>query len=290
MKKGNICFKCLKPGHIKKNCKTKIKCFRCKAEGNHHTAICYPKNCSQHTSPNTANSEQNNSNITTPANEQTSTCLVKSDTTIVLQTASACVMNKSEDQFCVINVLFDTGSQQTFISDRLVKELKLAPLRQIDVEVSAFLNTEESNMKLSEYEIVVKSVCNDQRRVITALGVPKICSELKNQSYRIAVEKYSFLQNLQLANQAHLDNTHIDLLIGADTYWEFVTGEIQRDKGCSLVAQKSTFGYLVSGPLMNDSSLKEVNPTHGIKIICNQDNSLNEKIDRFWDLDTIGIK
>ena len=129
------------------------------------------------------------------------------------------------------------------------------------MEVSAFLNTEESNMKLSEYEIVVKSVCNDQRRVITALGVSKICSELKNQSYRIAVDKYSFLQNLQLANQAHLDNTNIDLLMVADTYWEFVTGEIQRDKICSLVAQKSIFGYLVSDPLMNDSSLKQVNPT-----------------------------
>ena len=99
---------------------------------------------------------------------------------IVLQTASACVRNKREDQLCVVNVLVDTGSQQRLISDRLVKELKLAPLRQIDMEVSAFLNTEESNLKPSKYEIVVKSICNDQRRVITALGVPKICSELKN--------------------------------------------------------------------------------------------------------------
>ena len=82
---------------------------------------------------------------------------MKSDTTIVLQTARACVLNKREDQFCVVNVLFDTGSQQTFISDRLVNELKLAPLRQIDMEVSAFLNTEESNLQSSEYEIVVKS-------------------------------------------------------------------------------------------------------------------------------------
>ena len=167
-------------------------------------------------------------------------------------------MNKPEDQFCVVNVLFDTGSQQTFISDRLVKKLKLAPSRQIDMEVSAFLNTEETNMKLSE---VIKSICNDQRRVITALGVPKICSELKNQSYRTAVVKYSFLKNLQLANQAHLRNTNIDLLIGADTYWKFVTDETQRDKSCSLVAQKSIFGYLVSGPLMNDSRLKQVKPT-----------------------------
>ena len=271
LKKGNICFKCLKPGPIKKNCRTKIKCFRCKAEGNHHTALCYPKNYSKHTSPNTTNSDQNNSNIMTPANEQAATCLVKSDTTIVSQTASACVMNKPEDQFCFINVLLDTGSQQTFISDRLVKQLKLVPLRQIEMEVSALLNTEESNMKLSEYEIVVKSVCNDQRRVITALGVPKICSELKNQSYQIAVEKGSFQQNLHLENQAHLDNTNIDLLIGADTYWEFVAGEIQRDS--SLVqllisSSKIDNGYLVSGPLMNDSSLKQVNPTHVMKIFA----------------------
>ena len=116
-----------------------------------------PPNYSQRTSPSTPDSDQNNSSITTPVNGQTATCLVKSDTIIVLQTASACVRNKPEDQFCVINVLFDTVSQQTFISDRLVKELKLAPLRQIDMEVSGFLNTEESNMKLSEYEIVVKS-------------------------------------------------------------------------------------------------------------------------------------
>ena len=103
-----------------KACQTKIKCFHCKAEGNHHTALCYPKNHAQHTSPNTANSDQNNSKIKPPANEQTATCLVKSDTTIVLQTASACVMNKPEDQFCVINVLLDTRCQQTFISDRLL--------------------------------------------------------------------------------------------------------------------------------------------------------------------------
>ena len=109
------------------------------------------------------------------------------------------------------------------------------------MEVSAFFNREESNMKLSEYEIVVKSICNDQKRVITASGVPKICRELKNKSYQIAVEKYSFLQKLQLANQAHLDNTNVDLLMRADTYWEFVTDKIQQDKSCSLVAQKSIF-------------------------------------------------
>ena len=106
-----------KAGNIKKNCRNKIKCFRCKVEANHYPALCYPKSYSQHTNSTTNNSNQNNSSITPPAKEQTATCLVKSDTAIVLQTARPCVMNKHEDQFCVVNVLFDTGSQQTFTSD-----------------------------------------------------------------------------------------------------------------------------------------------------------------------------
>ena len=83
----------------------KIKCFRCKAEENHHNAICYSKNYSLHTNATTTDSDQNNSSITPPANEQIATCLLKSDTTIVLKTASACVINKPEDQFYIVNVL-----------------------------------------------------------------------------------------------------------------------------------------------------------------------------------------
>ena len=97
LKKGNICCKCLKTGHIKINCQTNIKCFRGKAERNHHTALCYPQDYLQHTSPNTSSSDHN-SNITPPVNEQTTNCLVKSDTTILLQIAYAYVMNKPEDQ------------------------------------------------------------------------------------------------------------------------------------------------------------------------------------------------
>ena len=131
-------------------------------------------------------------------------------------------MNITEDQFCVVNILLDTGIQQTFISDRVVNELKLKPLRKVDMGVSAFLNTKESKMKLNEYEIFVKSLCTDERKVITALGVPKICTHIKKQSYRFAVEKYGFLQNVQLANQGHSESANIDLLAGCDRYWELL--------------------------------------------------------------------
>ena len=89
--------------------------------------------------------------------------------------------------------------------------------------VSAFLNTNVSKMKLNKYEIVFKLLCMDEMKVITALGVLKICTDIRKQSYRFAVEKYGFLQNLQLANQGHSESTNIDLS-GSDTCWEFITG------------------------------------------------------------------
>ena len=51
----------------------------------------------------------------------------------------------------------------------------------------------------------------------TALGVLKICTDIKKQSHIFAVEKYGFLQNLKLTNQGHSESTNIDLLIGSDT-------------------------------------------------------------------------
>ena len=54
------------------------------------------------------------------------------------------------------------------------------------------MNTKKSNLKLNEYEIVVKSLCTDERKVITALGVPKIYTDIKKELYRFAVEKYGF--------------------------------------------------------------------------------------------------
>ena len=114
MKKNRICFKCLKPGHTKPNCKSSIKCYKCKKEGDHHTALCNPNKVSDN-----------------PTEEEIITCLVKNNTNILLQTANALVTDKNETQVCAIKLLLDAGSQQTFITQRVVDELKLKPLREL---------------------------------------------------------------------------------------------------------------------------------------------------------------
>ena len=74
--------------------------------------------------------------------EEEITCIVKNNTNILLQTANALVTDKNETQVCAIKLLLDVGWQQTCITQRLVDEIKLKPLREINMEVSIFLSNE----------------------------------------------------------------------------------------------------------------------------------------------------
>ena len=103
LKKERYYFDCLKQGHFKEDCHTKIKCYKCKSLGSHHTAL-----CEFQLTNGTAN-------------------FVSRDTTILLQTTDAKVVN-NRNFHCVAKVLFDSCSQQTYISEKVVRKLNLMAL------------------------------------------------------------------------------------------------------------------------------------------------------------------
>ena len=87
----------------------------------------------------------------------------------------------------------------------------------------------------------------------------------------------------------------IDVLIGSDNYWDFVTGETKRgDDG--PIAVKSTLGWLLSGRV--NGTIDPV--THSNLIIeCqnslfapsqDQDDILTNTLKEFWETESIGIK
>ena len=142
-------FNCLKGGHTKKNCRKQIKRFKCKTEG-HHTALCNPLQ------------KQTQSYVT----DDSSTNLVKSNTSTLLQTANAIVTDEKENQCCAVKILLDPGSQQTFITQRVVKELKLKPLCELNIGVRGFLSHREGEMKLKQYEIRLLPMSSKENHLI----------------------------------------------------------------------------------------------------------------------------
>ena len=61
----------------------------------------------------------------------------------------------------------------TNITQRVVDELKLKPLREINMEVSSFLSKKEGVIKLKEYELNVQNMDGSSGKLIKCLCVPK---------------------------------------------------------------------------------------------------------------------
>ena len=132
---------------------------------------------------------------------------------------------------------------------------------------------------------------------IVALGFHIICSPLPRA---INLHQYPYLQHLDLADcQVNTRNSEqcestIDILIGSDFYWDIVTREINRQEN-GLVAMKSKFGWLLSGPIKNPSENSSV--THSnlvvqapstIPICLDNECSLEKELRRFWDIESLG--
>ena len=99
------------------------------------------------------------------------------------------------------------------------------------------------------------------------------------------------------------DNSHggedlsVDILIGADFYWHFVSGSFVRGPESGTVALSNKLGYILSGPVgipvpgQEDSSIN-LTENHVLKIsncVIEGGDSL-EEVEHFWDLETLGIK
>ena len=79
---------------------------------------------------------------------------------------------------------------------------------------------------------------------IAALTFPVICSPLPAK----VCTSYAHLDGLELADEPCSSGGSIDLLIGSDYYWNFVTGETKRGEE-GPIAVNSKLGWLLSGPI-----------------------------------------
>ena len=128
----------------------------------------------------------------------------------------------------------------------------------------------------------------------SAITVPLISSPVQGQFPKQAARNYPHLSSLKLADDCHGD-AEVDMLIGADQYWNFVTGGVVRgETGPTAIHTK--ISWVSSGPI-NDKALQptvstNLNNTHVLKCeVTSHTNcqTLNTKLEKFWDLESIGI-
>ncbi len=302
LRKSGRCFNCLRRGHILRFCRATSKCHQCR--GKHHVSICDShKTCgAQHGDiPSLAQTgelaQPTRLNPGAPPYTPTTTTATLcsgQQKSVLLQTARSVLQNpKRPRRLAEVRLLLDSGSQKSYLTERAKQLIRLEPSREQRLSIATF-GTQQGQTKVCPVVEVSMRLKGYSTMMLSLYVVPTICEPLTSQPIKACVQQSKAYFGLDLADQS--DGEHdlpIDMLIGADYYWELVTGSICRvDGGPTAVHTK--LGWVLSGPTcVRGSTSCSVNltTTHVLRIDTRhqESTSLDEQLRSFWELESLGI-
>ena len=293
LKRDRRCFTCLRKGHNSEQCdKT---CRRCNS-GKHHQSICFELNTNSPRNTNTpTSSTSGDQNEKDTENNGVTTATTNSENTnpkrkVLLQTAVAIAKNDEGTKSTTIRILFDNGSQRSYITDNLRSKLQLKSLQTEKLNLNTFGESKFRKQRCDVVNLRLQKSEHDDPITISALTFPVICSPLPAKVHT----NYAHLDGLELADEPYSSGNTIDLLIGSDFYWDFVTGETKRGEE-GPIAVNSALGWLLSGPISGTVD-RSYNTHTNLIIDCQNsllqptdDDILANSLKGFWETESIGI-
>ena len=277
-RKYGRCYLCMRKGHVSWKCNSNFCCARCK--GKHHISLC--------DSPGESAG---------PTGISTSPTLhVGTECGVALQTAQALVKCSGLDSAVRVRVLFDTGSQRSFVTPRVVSGSQ--PIRKETVEISTF--GQEGTIKGLK-EVFAFELCpvnGGEGTKIEAYLVPSI-SSVRNEHIEVRKLQYAHLKGLWFSDVCkNADSLEVEVLIGSDYLWCFQGDRTIRGEQQDPVAVETKLGWVLSGPLRGERGRSEMNvnlvgsdvikdENHGKK---EEERELEKSAKKLWDLETVGIR
>ncbi|XP_073963072.1 uncharacterized protein [Choristoneura fumiferana] len=266
-----LCSNCLRQGHPVNDCRMG-PCRECKKKHNSLLHPVIPENINETTS-NTASvvnfSEQN--------------C---TQGQILLSTALVEVMNPSTNDVLKIRAILDCGSQSTFITKSLKENLSLKSNRIDSLKVIG-IGKSCTNTVIETCNIKLNSINSKFSVKLSCLVLKDLTGELPKSP--VDINKINIPKNLLLADPNFHKPAPIDMLIGADIFWD-ILGNEQISLGPELPKLRSSkLGWLVSGPTKTYANTiitnKNIQCNH--VSITKSTNSIDDLLTKFWELEEV---
>ncbi|XP_066932659.1 uncharacterized protein [Clytia hemisphaerica] len=316
LRRDRRCFLCLKKGHQKRECRVKYICRNC--NGKHNIAICFgngdrnERNRERDRDRNRGERDQENrvrngdrggedrerDQDDGESLEEIQQGLVMSARaereSILLQTATVYIQDKCKRQGSSSKILFDSGSQRSFVTQALRDKLQLKSERKEKVVIKTF-GEGDNNKKVSKFldvvTIKVKHKGRNSFTAVEALFVPRICGSISKVFDR---SKYDHLRDSELAdtfNAVSIDYP-VGVLVGIDFYHDFFSGKTKTGKS-GPVASETVVGWVLSRKVKAKVKSEEDSYcflNFRCSVESDSDRQLKESLDRFWEVENIGRK
>ena len=131
------CYKCLKTGHMSKDCKRSKACVHCGEVNSHHRSLCPKKYKASVSNAHLIEETDEFKEVSVCAKENV---LVSSGEMVLMQTAKAETMNPNKHKSDQVRILLDSGSQRTYVTETLAEKLQLTRESEEEIKLVTFMS------------------------------------------------------------------------------------------------------------------------------------------------------
>ena len=190
------CYICLHPGHVMAKCKVEKPCYHCKEKESHYRSLC-PKFLKRKKPPSNSVFTANTAPpLVEDCNEEQS--MLAAGEQVILQTVIIEAMDPGQSKSEITRVLMDTGSQRTYITEEIVKNLKLTTEGNVKLTVFTFGASKPKEITTPIVTVLLKS---KKRNTVSikASAVPEISGNVQQAPIKID-NQFKIIRKYELAD------------------------------------------------------------------------------------------
>lgn len=281
---NKLCENCLRPGHNVNVCRF----GPCKQCNQRHNSLLHrdvqvdrsllPRDCDnnkQVIAMHSSLSKTARSPCRSYSNTHTDVCSHYSGVQPILLSTAIVEVSDIQNNYHKARALLDSGSERCFITSSLCKLLQL-PMIQSTQEIRGVGNSITQSSQICEIEI--KSSTSSYITRMQCFVLSNISSTTPGIPIQHSIIRIP--DHIQLADPSFYEPQSIDILIGADKFWDLLSdGRMRLSHGPFL--QNTRLGWIISGPVgVNMRS------TTG-QVQCNFSQNLDTQLRQFWELEEL---
>ncbi|XP_018311205.1 uncharacterized protein [Mycetomoellerius zeteki] len=276
VKENKLCWNCIKvSSHTAKTCKS----GSCRTCGKRHNTLLHVSK-DEEVSKVVTSPQSTEATPSSPTVSVAHALRSEIASRVLLSTAIINAKDcQGKQQTC--RALLDSGSQSNFVTEELVLRLGLQT-RSIDISIVGVNNSCSKIKKITQVQLSSRYYAF--KITIECLVLNRITESLP--SFTIDKDAFKIPQNLPLADPEFHRSTYIDILLGAEVFWNTLcVGQIKESSDHPLL-QKTLFGWVIGGEYPSRAVQQRV-------IQCNvavDKPELEQLVERFWQIEQISGK
>ncbi|XP_051858035.1 uncharacterized protein LOC127565055 [Drosophila albomicans] len=241
VKQQKLCLNCFARGHVQAKCTSAHNCFTCK--GRHHTLLhrVNPTPTVTNPTPNIQSTPSQSANV--------QSFLAVNTQGVLLSTAVVHICHHGVRH--TVRALIDSGSEATFISERLFKRLRM-PYTSVQAHVSGLTQVVAAQPRKHCQFLIGSPLRPDLQIDTSAFVLPQLAGKLPSCSVPQTI--LDNLPSIPLADPKFYESSQIDVLLGADILPSVLLGGSCSNVCGTLIGQETIFGWILTGPVSGSTS------------------------------------